>query len=354
MRILRMTALLILSSLLMLLAACGKSAFGISENTGKQMTLTAENAAKDSFFIAGLLEADDGEEIVITSALKKGSIRVEIVAIPEEQSIDTLPSMDGEALLTADLHGTEEVSGTLPAGSYQLRAACLEKASGTVQIQVKPAEGSSALDSEAPSITTPEVAGAYLQVIDDLAARLGYDEAEASEGECLHGGFILDWDGDGVKELCLLLKTSPRENDSPDGTPLYGWYAPTFYLYTFKDGQAVRAGERDLYFSTAGREAAFAALSTEGGVQLLRWERSDFEEGTHVDCMMLSDDTLQKAEVPAEIAAAAEKAESVQAFLEALGTGQAQLLMINSSGEASIMWEANAQQLRADLTARAG
>ena len=70
--------------------------------------------------------------------------------------------------------------------------------------------------------------------------------------------------------------------------------------------------------------------------------------------MMLSDDTLQKAEVPAEIAAAAEKAESVQAFLEALGTGQAQLLMINSSGEASIMWEANAQQLRADLTARAG
>ena len=345
--------IIIASLLLLLLAACGKSAFGISENTEKQMTLTAENAAKDAFFMAGSLEVDEKEEIVITSALKKGSIRVEIVAMPEEQSIDTLPSLEAEALLTADLHGTEEVTGTLPAGNYQLRAACLEKATGTVQIEVKPAEGTSALNSEVPSVTSPEVAGAYLQIMDDLAAQLGYEEAEASEGECLHGGFILDWDGDGVKELCLLLKTSPRENESPDSPPLYGWYAPTLYLYIYKDGQAERAAERDLYFSTAGREVAFAALSIEGGVQLLRWERSDFEEETHVDCLTLADGILQESEVPPEIAAAAEKAENVQALLEALGTGKAQLLMINTSGEASIEWEANAQQLRADLAARA-
>ena len=208
-------------------------------------------------------------------------------------------------------------------------------------------------DSEGPSVTSPETARAYLEVVDELATHLGYEENEASEGECLHGGFILDWDGDGTKELCLLLRTSPRDPDTWDGTPLYGWNAPTLYLYTVRDGQAVRAGERDLYFSTAGREAAFAALTVNGGVQLVRWERNDFEEESYVDCLALVNGTLQKAEVPAEIAAAAEKAESAQAFLDALGTGKAQLLMINQSGETAIEWEANARDLRASLAEKA-
>ena len=210
-----------------------------------------------------------------------------------------------------------------------------------------------AQDSEGPSVTSPETARAYLEVMDELAAHLGYEENEASEGECLHGGFILDWDCDGTKELCLLLRTSPRDPDTWDGTPLYGWYAPTLYLYTVRDGQAVRAGERDLYFSTAGREAAVAALTVNGGVQLVRWERNDFEEKTYVDCLALVNGALQKAEVPAEIAAAAETAESAQAFLDALGTGKAQLLMINRSGETAIEWEANARDLRASLAEKA-
>ena len=64
-----------------------------------------------------------------------------------------------------------------------------------------------------------------------------------------------------------MLKTSPRDTGSWDGTPIYGWYPPTLYLYTLQDGQAVRAGEVDLYFGTAGREAAVAARMTEDGVQ---------------------------------------------------------------------------------------
>ncbi|MBP5744519.1 MAG: hypothetical protein J6W44_06405, partial [Oscillospiraceae bacterium] len=45
---------------------------------------------------------------------------------------------------------------------------------------------------------TPEIAKAYLAAVDELAAHLGYDEAEASGGEFLHGGFVRDWDGDGT------------------------------------------------------------------------------------------------------------------------------------------------------------
>ena len=111
----------------------------MAENTAKRMTIAADNADKKDFFMVGSLEVEDGEQIVVTSNLKKGSIRVELVGTPAEQSIDQLPEMNGEATLTAELTGTDGVSGTVPAGSYLLRATCLEKASGTVEIEVQPA-----------------------------------------------------------------------------------------------------------------------------------------------------------------------------------------------------------------------
>ena len=125
--------------LVLTLTACGKSEFGVSENTGKQMTVMAQNADKDAFFMVGSLDVADGEQIVITSKLTKGSVRVEIVAASEKQSIDKLPDMNGEAIITADLESGESVSGTVAAGSYLLRATCLKKATGTIQIEVKPA-----------------------------------------------------------------------------------------------------------------------------------------------------------------------------------------------------------------------
>ena len=123
----------------LLLTACGKSEFGMSENTEKRMTITAENADKEDFFAVGSLEVEDGEQIVVTSNLKKGSIRVELIGTPAEQSIDQVPEVDSEATMTAELTGTDGVSGTVPAGSYLLKATCLEKASGTVVIEVQPA-----------------------------------------------------------------------------------------------------------------------------------------------------------------------------------------------------------------------
>ena len=47
----------------LLLTACGKSEFGMSENTEKRMTITAENADKEDFFAVGSLEVEDGEQI---------------------------------------------------------------------------------------------------------------------------------------------------------------------------------------------------------------------------------------------------------------------------------------------------
>ena len=123
---------------MLVLTACGKSEFGLSENTEKKMTITAENADKDALFMVGSLEVADGEQIAITSNLTKGSVRVEIIGTPEEQSIDQIPDMNAEATLTADLKSTDSVSGTVAAGTYMLKATCLEKATGTVLVEVSP------------------------------------------------------------------------------------------------------------------------------------------------------------------------------------------------------------------------
>ena len=124
----------------LLLSACGKSEFGLTENTGKHMLITAKNAGKNGSFMVGSLEVDEGEKVVITSNVTKGKIRVELIVSEEEQSIEKLPELDGEPVMTGDFSGTEEKSETIPAGNYMLKGTCIERATGTITIEVKPAE----------------------------------------------------------------------------------------------------------------------------------------------------------------------------------------------------------------------
>ena len=131
---------IIFTLMVLMLAACGKSECSVTETTEKQMSIMAQNASKDSFFLSGGLEVADGEKVVITSGLKKGSVRVELIEVPGEQSIDELPDLNSEPRLSANLKASEETSGTLPAGSYMVRATCLEKTTGTVLIEIKPEE----------------------------------------------------------------------------------------------------------------------------------------------------------------------------------------------------------------------
>ena len=135
----RTAVLMALLLLALVLTACGKSVFAITENTEKRMTITAENANKDAFFMVGTLVVDDGEMIDITSNLSEGEVRVEIVASPEEQAADKLPDLSGDPIITANLQRTDGASGTVPAGDYSVRATCAKKATGTITIEVKKA-----------------------------------------------------------------------------------------------------------------------------------------------------------------------------------------------------------------------
>jgi len=139
MKRIRNTAMAVILAFSMILLAGCKSEFTMTENTEKRMTISAQNADKKDFFMVGSLEVEEGEQIVITSDLSKGSVRVEILGNPDSGDVNEVPELNGEAIMTADLKVGESVSGTVPAGSYMMKATCLEKATGTVTIEVKPA-----------------------------------------------------------------------------------------------------------------------------------------------------------------------------------------------------------------------
>ena len=87
----------------------------------------------------GTLEVGENEQIVISSDLTKGTVRVEIITAPENETADDSPAAEGEAVLTANLKAGEKASADMVAGKYMLKAICLEKAAGTVSVEVLPA-----------------------------------------------------------------------------------------------------------------------------------------------------------------------------------------------------------------------
>ena len=118
-----LAAIMLLSSFM--LASCGKSVFTMSENTEKAMTLEAKNAKPDDFFQVGSLVVGEGEQVSVTGNLEKGSVKIEII---------------GEPVLTAEISGTDRASGGMAAGDYSVKATVTGKATGTIQIEVVPAE----------------------------------------------------------------------------------------------------------------------------------------------------------------------------------------------------------------------
>lgn len=120
-----------------ILTACGKSEFSATVLSEKRITIDAKNADEDATSTVGALEVKDGEKITIDGDLKKGSVRVELFRTDGQQSMDQLPDMDGEPVMSANLNREDNCTGTVPAGNYSVRATCLEKASGTVDIEVQ-------------------------------------------------------------------------------------------------------------------------------------------------------------------------------------------------------------------------
>ena len=130
---------LVLALAILALTACTTSEFSLEGTEEKKMTVSAKNAEKDSVAAVGGLVVGEGEMVVVTANLTEGSIRVEVLEAEETDEEDA-PDLSGEAIFTANLESTDSSSAEMNAGEYMVRATCLEKAAGTVTIEVVPAE----------------------------------------------------------------------------------------------------------------------------------------------------------------------------------------------------------------------
>lgn len=122
-------AIAALTLFMLTLTSCGQSVFEPTEHTSKLVVITAENAPKGNDYSVKTLEVDDGEQIVITSNLTKGSMQVEVFGMSAEQS---------EPTITLNASGTEEESFAVSAGEYWMKSTCLKKATGSIRVEVTP------------------------------------------------------------------------------------------------------------------------------------------------------------------------------------------------------------------------
>lgn len=124
-------------ALTLFMTACGGYEFSGSSTDEKSMTITAKNADADDYFLTGTLVVDEGQMIKIAPSLEKGGVRLEFIRAEGEGNIDELPELDGEAVVTANVTGTEEQGYGGATGSFMVKATVTEKATGTIDITIE-------------------------------------------------------------------------------------------------------------------------------------------------------------------------------------------------------------------------
>ena len=132
-----LTAVMIAACMLVM-AACGSS-FGMWSEESKVVTIDAEKANEGSTYTSDTIRVDEGEGIVMTSEVEVGEISVEVFQGTHDEISDDEEEPAGEPVMTMNAGKGDAVSGTVPAGDYFVRATVTEKATGSVRVEVKPA-----------------------------------------------------------------------------------------------------------------------------------------------------------------------------------------------------------------------
>ena len=138
-RFISILALAVLTVSLIAMTSCGKSEFSGQVDNDKSMTINAVKADKGDYLVTGTLVVDEGEQIAIDTDLEAGEITIEFISADGNENIDELPDTDAEATYTAYLSGTDSQSVSFGAGSFMIKSTVTEKATGTVNITVQPA-----------------------------------------------------------------------------------------------------------------------------------------------------------------------------------------------------------------------
>ena len=121
------------------LTACSSSSSALvaDSSSDKACIIQADNADKDAAVTTGSLVVEEGETIHVSWNLEKGTIRLEFFAVPEEQSIDEVPDYSNQQPdIFFDLSGTDSQGAGFNPGTYMVNITVIEKATGTVEINV--------------------------------------------------------------------------------------------------------------------------------------------------------------------------------------------------------------------------
>ena len=138
-RFISIIALVVLTVSMIAMTSCGKSEFGGVADDDKHMTINAVKADTGDFFVTGSLEVEEGEQIAIDTKLESGEITIEFISSEGMDNPDEVPDLEGEAAYTAYLSGTNQQTVSFGAGSFMIKPTVTEKATGTVEITVQPA-----------------------------------------------------------------------------------------------------------------------------------------------------------------------------------------------------------------------
>ena len=122
--------------LVLMLAGCGKSEFGVVINEDFNVEITAVNAKADSSGAAGTFSVGEGEKVMIEPAFDKGSVLVQFFALDEELNEGNM-FPEGDPAYEIEISGTEPIECGFGQGDYLVQVTVKEKANGSAVISTK-------------------------------------------------------------------------------------------------------------------------------------------------------------------------------------------------------------------------
>ena len=135
--------LMLVTALAVMLSGCGKPNLAVTADADNTVTIKADKAPKGYFGGAGFTTVEEGQKIIINSALnEKGEILLKFsggpAADPDAGAAELTGSVSGEnPALEVTVKGPGTTEYEIAPGAYGCRAEVLSKADGTISISVK-------------------------------------------------------------------------------------------------------------------------------------------------------------------------------------------------------------------------
>ena len=167
-------SVMILALAVFAMTSCSSSDFSCETQDDKNMTVTATNAGDDMETLSGGIVVEEGEQIMIESALESGEIQLEFIPQGDSDADASLDEIVGDPVLTTTVGVGESFSAEVGTDSYYVRCSVIDKATGTINISVAASESAAADWIEAASTDEAgEQAGVGLFLCDPQGTSLG-------------------------------------------------------------------------------------------------------------------------------------------------------------------------------------